>query len=247
MISGVVKLRAKTSDGGTAAAIEWTFRVLFLAVLAAGYLGLCSLLFPMKAEMPDLLQDIRNGDTSVVRVVSYDVGEVHVYWSAGYLRDYQFTHRYKSAFTPDGSTSPEERFTTDVRKTLGEQAGKLTFAEGDRLDPLGVVDLLVPVLYWRIMPFFAWPVAVCCIVALTGMILRPDLRSPSAGYWLVASLVFGFGFAAYYWSEPRPLWTRRENASKGRQVLTGRQVAGATACWAVLGGVAAVTMALARR
>lgn len=178
----------------------------------------------------------------MVQVVSSDVGEVRVFWSAGYLQDYEFTYHYKvSPLLPEA-----EQFAADIREQLGEQADGVTFEEGARLDALGVLDLLVPVLYWRVMPYFAWPVAVCCAVALAGMVLRRDLRSPSAGYWLLASLVFGFGFPAYYWSEPRPLLSRSA-ASRGDQpALSGLRLAGATAGWAALGAVAVLTMALSR-
>ncbi|MDT7844587.1 hypothetical protein [Streptomyces justiciae] len=60
------------------------FRVLALVVLAAGFLGLCSTLFPARADMPELLRDLRSGDVSVVQVISPDIGEARVYWSTGY-------------------------------------------------------------------------------------------------------------------------------------------------------------------
>ncbi|WTW23470.1 hypothetical protein OHU89_51435 [Streptomyces sp. NBC_00019] len=238
----MARVRMWTGDGQRLAVADRVFRVLAVVVLAAGYLGLCSLLFPARAGVPELLRDAREGDVSVVQVVSSDVGEVRVFWSAGYLQDYEFTYHYKvSPLLPEA-----EQFAADIREQLGEQADGVTFEEGARLDALGVLDLLVPVLYWRVMPYFAWPVAVCCAVALAGMVLRRDLRSPSAGYWLLASLVFGFGFPAYYWSEPRPLLSRSA-ASRGDQpALSGLRLAGATAGWAALGAVAVLTMALSR-
>lgn len=236
------RVRTWTRDGQRLAVAEQVFRVLAVVVLAAGYLGLCSLLFPARAGVPELLRDVREGDVSVVQVVSPDVGEVRVFWSAGYLQDYEFTYHYEvSPLVPAA-----EQFTADIRKRLGDQADGVTFEEGDRLDALGVLDLLVPVLYWRVMPYFAWPVAICCVVAVAGMVLRRDLRSPSAGYWLLASLVFGFGFPAYYWSEPGPLWSGRAASRGDRPALSGLRLAGATACWAALGTVAVLTMALSR-
>jgi hypothetical protein len=84
---------------------------------------------------------------------------------------------------------------------------------------------------------------VVCLVALAGMVLRRGLRAPSAGYWLVASLVFGFGFPAYFWSEPRPL-TGRDGS--GVPSLTGLRLAAATTCWAALGGAILAAFALLR-
>ncbi|MFF4274343.1 hypothetical protein [Streptomyces sp. NPDC001536] len=211
----MARVRTRTWDGQRLAVADRVFRVPAVVVLAAGYLGLCSLLFPARAGVPELLRDAREGDVSVEQVVSSDVGEVRVFWSTGYLQDYEFIYHNK--------VSPLVR-----------------------LDALGVLDLLVPVLYWRVMPYFAWPVAVCCVVALVGMVLRRDLRSPSAGYWLLASLVFGFGFPAYYWSEPGPLWSGRAASRGDRPALSGLRLAGATVCWAALGTVAVLTMALSR-
>ncbi|MDT7844586.1 hypothetical protein [Streptomyces justiciae] len=112
------------------------------------------------------------------------------------------------------------------------------------MDALGFLDLLIPLMYWFVMPHFAWPVAVCCVVAVADMVLRQGLRTPSAGYWLLASIVFGFGFPAYLWSEPRPLWSRR--AAGDRPGMTGLRLAGATVCWAVVGIGMLLAMALTR-
>ncbi|MDQ0605285.1 hypothetical protein QF037_009630 [Streptomyces canus] len=124
-------------DGQRLAVADRVFRVLAVVVLAAGYLGLCSLLFPARAGVPELLRDVREGDVSVVQVVSPDVGEVRVFWSAGYLQDYEFTYHYRvSPLLPEA-----EQFTADIREQLGEKADGVTFEEGDRLDALGVLDL----------------------------------------------------------------------------------------------------------
>ncbi|MEV6170290.1 hypothetical protein AB0L99_18935 [Streptomyces sp. NPDC051954] len=96
------------------------------------------------------------------------------------------------------------------------------------------------------MTYLAWPVAVCCVVALMDMVMHKKPRSLSAGYWIFASLVFAAGFPAYYWSEPRPLWARRAPAADGGFPMSGRRVMGAALCWAALGGAVVVTMALLR-
>ncbi|MEU0604090.1 hypothetical protein ABZ484_38660 [Streptomyces sp. NPDC006393] len=213
-----------------------------LVVLAAGFLGLCSILFPSRADTAELLKDARSGDVSVVQVASFDVDEVQVYWSTGYLQDYEFTYHYNnSTFLPE-----VEQFAADMRNRLGKDADTVTFEEGDRFDNLGILDMFIPVMYLRVMPHFAWLVVFCCAIALVDMVLRKKLRSPSAGYWLIASLVFAFGFPAYYWSEPYPLWSRRSATEGSRSAMSGLRVVGATACWAALGATALMTMALLR-
>ncbi|MFF5492579.1 hypothetical protein [Streptomyces aquilus] len=239
----MARLRAWGVDERRTAQAGLAFRVLALVVLAAGFLGLCSTLFPAPAGVPELVRDLRNGDVSVVQVTTADVGEVRVFWSTGFLGDHAFT--YHDDISLPGAEA--ERFTAGAKGQLGEQADGVTFEEGDRFDALGFLDVLVPLMYWFVMPHFAWPVAVCCVVALVDMVVRQDLRTPSAGYWLLASVVFGFGFPAYLWSEPRPLWFRRIPTPGDKPGMTGLRVAGATACWAVVGAGVMVTMTLARR
>ncbi|WP_329339587.1 hypothetical protein OG866_30345 [Streptomyces sp. NBC_00663] len=244
LVSGVSRRPTRQRDRAgrrVRALADLSFRGLALVVLAAGFLGLCSTLFPARAGVPELLRDLRSGDVSVVQVVSPDIGEVRVFWSTGYLGDHAFTYHYDvSSLEPAA-----EQFAADIKRQLGEQAASVTFEESDPFDALGLLDVLIPVMYWFVMPHFAWPVAVCCIAALACMVCRSDLRTPSAGYWLLTSLVFGFGFPAYFWSEPRPLWSR--HAAGDRPRMTGLRLAGATVCWAVVGMVMLLTMALSRR
>ncbi|MFI8537092.1 hypothetical protein ACIGMX_43500 [Streptomyces aquilus] len=239
----MARFRAWGVDERRTAQAALVFRVLALVVLAAGFLGLCSSLFPARGGVPELLRDLRSGDASVVQVTSPDVGEVRVFWSTGFLGDHAFT--YHDDLSLPGAEA--EHFTADVKGRLGEQAAGVTFEEGDRFDALGFLDVLVPLMYWFVMPHFAWPVAVCCLVAVVDMVARRDLRTPSAGYWLLASVVFGFGFPAYLWSEPRPLWSRRTPAPGDRPGMTGLRVAGATACWAGVGVAVMVAVALGRQ
>jgi hypothetical protein len=42
-----------------------------------------------------------------------------------------------------------------VRQRLGDAAGRVRFEEGDRFDAMGALDMVVPVLYWRVMPYLA--------------------------------------------------------------------------------------------
>ncbi|SNX58209.1 hypothetical protein SAMN06272735_2695 [Streptomyces sp. TLI_55] len=239
----MARFRAWGVDERRTAHAGLVFRVLALVVLAAGFLGLCSTLFPTRAGVPELLRDLRSGNVSVVQVISPDVGEVRVFWSTGYLGDHTFT--YHDVVSLPGAEA--ERFTAGIKRQLGEQAAGVTFEESDRFDALGFLDVLIPLMYWFVMPHLAWPVALCCVVALVSMVLRQDLRAPSAGYWLLTSVVFGFGFPAYLWSEPRPLWSRRTPAPGGRPLMTGLRVAGATACWAGVGVAAMMAVALGRQ
>lgn len=215
-----------------------------LVVLALGFVGLCSFEVPMKVGVSDFVQAARGGEVSEVRIdgTSSATG-VHIFWSTGYLQDYESTYQYEML----SSTPAEERFEADVKRRIGGSEGSVVFESGSRFDALGFADFLLPVMHWRIMPYFAWPVAFFCAVALVGMICRSDLRAESAGYWLGLSLIVGFGFPAYYWSEPRPLCRLRRAGTDRRSVMRARRVVGATACWGLLGGVVVYSFVLLRR
>ncbi|WP_212908499.1 hypothetical protein [Streptomyces sp. TS71-3] len=244
MISNVYegKMRERISRFRGVPFAGWAFRVVALVVLAIGFLGLCSFEVPAMADMSDLVKAAHGGEVSEVYVRHEGYAEFRVFWSSGYLRDYEATYKYEHPVAP----VTQEVFVADVRNRMGGEGKFISFKNDDRFDEIGFIDFFLPVLHWRVMPYFAWPVAFFCVVALVGIISRSGLRSESAGYWLLLSLVFGFGFPAYYWSEPRPLIQLRKDRVDHGSVMTARRVVGATACWAVLGGAVIAVFVLRR-
>lgn len=242
IMHSVGKVIVQTPRFRGAALLGRLFRVVALVVLAIGFLGLCSLEIPAKAEMSNLLKAAHAGEVSKVYVRHEGYAEFRVYWSSGYLRDYEATYEYEHPATPVN----REEFAADVRKEMGGGGDFIAFKSDDRFSGIGFIDFFLPVMHWQFMPYFAWPVAFFCVVALVGIVCRPDLRSESAGYWLLLSFVFGFGFPAYYWSEPRPLMQVRKDRLDRGSVMRARRVVGATACWAVLGGAVVAVFVLRR-
>ncbi|MGH4029284.1 hypothetical protein ACQB60_10160 [Actinomycetota bacterium Odt1-20B] len=235
----IVATPAGSKIGDFTRIADRAFRVLALLVLTAGFAGLCSFLLPRDVSTTEFLRDARSGDVSVVDVVGSDSGDARVSWSTGFLQDKQLS------YPVDALEPANKQFESDMRKELGAESGQISFRDRDKLGELGSLDLLVPVMYWRVMPYLAIPVLICCAVALIGMIFRTKHRATSVGYWLIASLVFGFGFPAYFWSEPYPLVrVRKKRAASDVPTLGGWGIAGSVVTWLLIGASVACVIAL---
>ncbi|MGW6274555.1 hypothetical protein [Streptomyces sp. NPDC055060] len=215
-------------------------RTLALLVLVAGFAGLCSFLFPRDTDRAEFLRDARRGEISVVDVLGSDSGRAHVSWSTGFLQDKELR------FTFDPLESASKQFSASVlHGKAGIREDEIIFRERDTLDELGAVDLLIPVMYWRVMPHFALPVLICCVGILISIIFRSKQRSVHAGHWLVASMVFAFGFPAYLWSEPEPLVRFRERGAVSEVApMSGRRIAGGVLSWLLIASALAFAMTL---
>lgn len=225
---------------GSFRVVDRVVRGLALLVLAAGFVGLCSFLFPRDADTSEFLRDARSGEIAVVDVLGSESGRARVAWSTGFLQDKELS------YPVDPLEPASQQFATDMQRRLGPQEGEIAYRERGKLEELGVLDLLIPVMYWRVMPHFALAVLICCVGICTSMIFRAQLRSISAGYWLVASVVFGFGFPAYLWSEPEPLVRfRKRSAEFEAESWSGWRVTGGVLSWLLVGS--ALAFAIARR
>ncbi|MEV0528588.1 hypothetical protein AB0I66_34725 [Streptomyces sp. NPDC050439] len=208
-------------------------------VLVAGFAGLCSFLFPRATNTAEFLRDARSGQVSVVDVIGSDSGRARVSWSTGFLQDKELS------YPADPLQPAVTQFSASVRGQTGAQGDGIVFRERDRLEELGVLDLLVPLMYWRVMPYFAVPVLICCAGILVTIHFRAKRRSVNAGYWLVASMIFAFGFPAYLWSEPEPLIRfRRQGAVSMAAPMRGWRIAGGVLTWLLIGSVLAFALTL---
>ncbi|GAB2928746.1 hypothetical protein [Streptomyces mayteni] len=202
-----------------------------LLILVLGGLDVATQLIPRSATVEDLVADARR-EEFVVHVSTYSSPpELRARWSTGFLGTREIVE-------PLEGLSPEEDFVARVESAMGDEARELVTDGRDPSTDVGGLAIVVPLAYVRLVSsaWLAWGVVGCCVASLVAMMVRDNQghRAPSAGYWLALSLLSGVGFAAYLWSEPRPLL-----GSGG--AMSGWRVAGATAVW---GGIAVVGLAV---
>lgn len=203
-------------------------RILGLVVLVAGFVDLTSALFPQRSDMPDLIADVRQGRAARVQVYYVDSGVAGAQWSTGWGQRHQLTQSVPFGRPPEGTA-----FTHLLRRRLGADADKVTFVRRRPMRGLGGLSLLVPILYWSLIPHAVvkWAVALVCALIVTHVLWREDdLRAPNAGYWLFACLALGVGFPAYVWSEPTPLATGR-HPRPTVSAMSGLRLTGAVTLW----------------
>jgi hypothetical protein len=182
------------------AARAWLFaRPLMLAVLVVSFLAFVLQLFPLPSGTAQLAQDVRAGRTSVVRFGS-DGQDVWARWSAGPLTE----RSLKYAGDPTA-------FEAQVQRQAGTATGTVRFEAEDAAGGMGGLGLLILAAYplalhsllLRILVYaIGLAVVIRCLTAA-----RHRVKTGPA--WLLISVLTGFGFFAYLWSEPEPILHRR--------------------------------------
>lgn len=221
-------------------------RIIALLATVAGILAVVAVLAPGKAGVAELRRDACGGGTSAIHVLYETPSSVEVRWSTGFLAEKKLSYRFDEM---PGLAGGEAEFRRVFAGELGGGCFQGVIDNKDPLEHMGGLDLLVPVMYWFAVPYawLQWVILAAWVLLLLDMISRSRLRAPTAGYWLVASLGFGAGFAAYAWSEPYPLMRRRRNAGLASEpgTLSGWGVLGSVVSWAVgVGGLAVAVLGL---
>lgn len=219
------------------------FRIVSLLATVAGILSVVAVLAPEKADAAELRRDACGGRTSVIRVLYETPSSVEVRWSVGFLGERRLSYSFDEMPGLVGGEAEFRRIFTDE---LGGGCFQGAFDSKDPLEDIGGLSLLVPVMYWFVVPYawLRWVILVAWAVLLLDMVSRSRPRAPTAGYWLFASLGLVVGFVAYCWSEPFPLLRKRRNAGLASTpgALSGWGVVGGVASWAVVVGALAVAV-----